>query len=350
MHARSDRYLGTVAGPASRSHFANAMKAASEHGALITTHDVPDCDGLGTAFAVQRILLKRNVPADIITGPHIHLTDPLVEHLGIRTKRWCDIPETDLRPIIVVDTNTPALLNGMSSRRNSLLMVIDHHKVGETVLKPLHMICNQSAISASEIAASLIERKLIERDRQVALALAVGIASDSERLSDADVSTLRIFESLMQISGAKKKEIDALAYPELPPAMVAAIMDEMRSVESMLYGNKVIAVAPSSLENPAILANEIRDMGSSIAAVLNEHEGGWHKVSFRVRFMEAHAGGIHANDIARRTSEICGMPEGMRGGGHIDKAAAMIKASYREIADAVFTAAKEVIDLVAGKQ
>jgi nanoRNase/pAp phosphatase (c-di-AMP/oligoRNAs hydrolase) len=348
MHARSDRYLGNMAGPASRSRFANAMKIASEHGALITTHDVPDCDGLGTAFAVQRVLFRRNAQADIITGPHIHLTDPLVERLGIKTKRWSEIPETDSRPIIVVDTNTPALLNGMSSRKNQLLMVIDHHRVGKTVLKPIFMIDNQSAISASEIAASLIEKRAI--DKQIALALAVGVASDSERLNDADVGTLSIFESLLRIAGANKKEVDALAYPDLPPAMVAAILEEMTHVESALYRDMVIAVAASRLENPAILANEIRDMKATIVAVLSEQGGGWHRVSFRVRFKDAHSGGVHANDIARMTSEICGMPENMRGGGHIDKAGAMIHATYREIADAVFAAAREAIGQAAGKQ
>jgi nanoRNase/pAp phosphatase (c-di-AMP/oligoRNAs hydrolase) len=348
MHARSDRYLGYMASAADRGKFANAMKAASEHGVLITTHDVPDCDGLGAAFAVQRLVFRKGAKADIITGPHIHLTDPLVEALGIRTKSWSDIPKSDLRPIIVVDTNTPALLNGMGCRENQLLMVIDHHQLGQSVLKPTHMIDHQSAISASEIVASIIEKKAI--DRQIALALAVGIASDSERLSDAEVGTLHIFESLLRISGASKKEVDSLAYPELPPTMVAAILEEMKQVQSMLYENRVIAVAASRLENPAILANEIRNMNAAVVAVLNEQSGGWHKVSFRVRFKEAHAGGIHANDIARRASEICGMPEGMRGGGHIDKAGAMIHADYHEIVDAVFTAAREAIDRAAGKQ
>ena len=347
MHARSDRFLGYMASAADRGKFSNAMKAAAARGAIITTHDVPDCDGLGAAFALQRILFRKGAKADIVTGPHIHLTDPLVDALGICTKRWGEIPATDPRPIIVVDTNTPALLNGMNCRENQLLMVIDHHQNGHLTLKPLNMIENQSAISASEIVASLIDRRLI--DRQSALALAVGIAGDSERLNDAEIGTLHIFESLLRISGASKKAVDELAYPDMPPMMVAAILEEMKHVESELYGNRVIAVAASTLENPAILANEIRNMNAAVVAVLKEQEGGWHKASFRVRFREARMG-IHANDIARRTSEACGMPENMRGGGHIDKAGAIIHACYREISDAVFAAAREAIDGAAGKQ
>jgi nanoRNase/pAp phosphatase (c-di-AMP/oligoRNAs hydrolase) len=348
MHARGERFLGYMASAADRGRFANAMKMAAARGALITTHDVPDCDGLGSAFALQRFLFRKGVHADIVTGPHIHLTDPLVETLEIRTKRWNEIPRDDARPIIVVDTNTPALLNGVSRRENQILMVIDHHQKGHSSLKTLYAIENQSAISASEIVASLMDRRGI--DRSIALALAVGIAGDSERLSDAEVGTLHIFESLLRISGASKKEVDELAYPDLPPGMVAAILEEMRHVESELYGNKVIAVAASRLENPAILANEIRNMNATVVAVLNEQAGGCHRVSFRVRFKEAHNGGIHANDIARRASEICGVPEGMRGGGHIDKAGAMIQGSYREITKAIFEAAREAIDRAAGKQ
>jgi nanoRNase/pAp phosphatase (c-di-AMP/oligoRNAs hydrolase) len=348
MHARGERFLGYMASAADRGRFGNAMKIASARGALITTHDVPDCDGLGAAFALQRLFFRRGVLADIVTGPHIHLTDPLVEALEIRTKRWSDVPDSDARPIIVVDTNTPALLNGVSRRENQILMVIDHHQTGLSTLKPLYMIENQSAISASEIVASLIDRKFI--DRKSALALAVGIAGDSERLNDAEVGTLHIFESLLMISGSSKKEVDGLAYPDLSPGMVAAILEEMKHVESELYGNKVIAVAASRLENPAILANEIRNMNASVVAVLSEQMGGWHRISFRVRFKEAHKGGIHANDIARRASEACGMPEGMRGGGHIDKAGAMIRGGYCEITKAIFEAAREAIDRAAGKQ
>lgn len=347
MHARSDRYIGHMASASDRGRFCNAMKAASARGALITTHDVPDCDGLGSAFALQRILSKKSAQADIITGPHIHLTDPLVEALGIRTKRWDEIPKSDTRPIIVVDTNTPELLNGMSTRENQLLMVIDHHQASQSSLKPLFMIENQAAISASEIVASVIDRRLI--DIKSALALAVGIASDSERLNDAERGTLRIFESLLQIAATSKKAVDELAYPDPPPTMVMAILEEMRHVESEIYDSRVIAVAASRLENPAILANEIRNMNAAIVAVLNEQAAGLHRVSFRVRFKEARSG-IHANDIARRASEICGMVEGKRGGGHIDKAGAIIRAGYREIADAVFEAAREAIDRAAGKQ
>ncbi len=348
MHARSERYLGHMAGPAARGRFANAMKAAAAKGAIITTHDVPDCDGLGSAFALQRLLRRRGAQADIVTGPHIHLTDPFVEKLGIRTRGWGDIPESDGRPIIVVDTNTPALLNSMGSRRNQLLMVIDHHERGDAVLNPLVNIENQRAISASEIVASLIDKR--EMDGPSALALAVGIAGDSERLSDAEVGTLQIFGLLLRISGASKREVDALAYPDHPPAIVAAILTEMKGVESELFNGKVIAVGSSALENPAILANEIRNIGATVAAVLGAENGGGRKASIRVRFLDAWRGGIHANEIARRASEACGMPERLRGGGHIDKAGALLKGSYREIADAIFTAAREAITRAAGKR
>ncbi|MCI0504196.1 DHH family phosphoesterase [Candidatus Micrarchaeota archaeon] len=348
MHARGEKYLGHMAGPAERGRFANAMKTAAAKGAIITTHDVPDCDGLGSAFALQRVLLKKGAQADIVTGPPIHLTDPLVEKLSIHTKRWDEIPELDSRPIIVVDTNTPSLLNGMGRRKNQLLMVIDHHLGSGACLKPVFNVENQKAISASEILASVINRK--EIDMISALALAVGIAGDSERLSDAELGTLRIFESLLRISGASKREVDALAYPDNPPAIVAAILEELKRVKSALYRNTVIAVGASALENPAILANEIRNMGAAVVAVLGAQGNGYHKVSFRVRFMDAWKGGIHANDIARRASEACGMPERMWGGGHIDKAGAMIRGECQEITDAVFAAAKEAIDRAAGKQ
>jgi len=339
------QYVGGVATPADRKHFERILRIAKARGAIITTHDTPDVDGIGAAFAFQRYLGKNGATADIATGKTIPLTDPLVERLGMKLMGWHLIATSDARPIIAVDTNTASLLSGC--KKNEILAIIDHHGLSKPELEAKFRIIKEKAVSVCEVLASLIPEGDI--DRVSALALAVGIAGDSEQLKDIDRDTLSIFDALVAKSGESKSAIDALACPPLKPDVIAIVLEEMRHLHTESYRGKVISVGASGLESPAILATKVKDMDVPIVAILGligagaTAEENWYKVSFRVRHPEVYQG-IRASDIARRSSERCRMPADMLGGGHEAKAAAVIRGTYDNIVRAVLDAAKESID------
>lgn len=339
------QYLGGMATPTDRRHFQRITGIAQRQGAIITTHGTPDVDGIGGAFALQRHFQRNAAAADIVTGKTIPLTDPLVEKLGGKLVNWHAIQPSDPRAVIVVDTNSASLLTGC--RRKEFLAIIDHHEPSQPRLEAKFRIINRKAVSVCEIIASLIPEN--EVDSLSALALAVGIAGDSERLRDTDDDTLSIFDRLVPLCGEGKKTIDGLAFPPLKAEVAAAVMEEMKHLRTELHRGRTISVGASSLESPAILATKVKDMDISITAILGLMGGGtsadedWYKISFRVRHSEIQDG-IYASSIARRASEKCGMPEDMRGGGHEDKAAAVVKGTYENIVKAVFEAAREAID------
>jgi nanoRNase/pAp phosphatase (c-di-AMP/oligoRNAs hydrolase) len=338
------RYIGGMANRTQRGHFQHIIRLARRSGVIITTHDTPDVDALGAAYALQKHLLGKGAVADIVTGKTISLTGPLMEKLGMERRTWSQVGG-DGRPVMVVDTNAPSLLTGCS--RKEFFAIIDHHEPGMHELEARFRIINKRAVSVCEVVASLIPEGDI--DKEMALALAVGIAGDSERLVYADDGTLSIFDRLVDISGESKRSIDALAYPSLSGEEAVAVFNEMRNLRTELHRGRGIAVGASELENPAILATMVRNTGISITAILGLVSGGaasnqnWYKISFRVMNSEVQKG-IRASDIARRTSEKCRMPRDQLGGGHVDKAAAVVMGTYDSIVKAVLDAAREAID------
>ncbi len=333
------QYIGGMASPLERKYFNSAIKTVREMGAIITTHNIPDVDGLGAAY-----VLKKNFPGsnvDIVTDKTIERTDPLVDRLGMRLKRWDEIPESDERPIIVVDTNTTSLLNGAVGRRNDILAVIDHHRLTSIPLSSLINIRNETAISVCEIIASLIPSSRI--DRSSALALAAGIAGDSERLLDTDNETLEIFVKLRRISQESKDTIDMLAYPPLRPETLAALLEDMRHLRTEIYKGNLIAIGKTTQEIPALLAMTLKDTGNNVSIAMARIKSSLYRLSFRVKYRDAMRG-LYASEIAKKTSQKCGMCESMWGGGHIDKAGAVVHGSYDEVVSAAIESAKAVIN------
>jgi nanoRNase/pAp phosphatase (c-di-AMP/oligoRNAs hydrolase) len=344
------QYVGGMATPTDRKHLQHIIEIARKRGAIITTHGTPDVDGVGGCFALQRHIVRNNAVADIVTGQTISLTDPLVEKLGAKLVGWHAIEDSDSRPVIVVDTNSASLLTGCTKK--DFLAIIDHHEISQPELEAKFRIINGKAISVCEIIASLIPEADI--DKMSALALAVGIAGDSERLRDTDQDTLAIFDRLVLMCGETKKTIDALALPPLKPEVVVAVMEELKHLRTELYCNKTVSVGASSLANPAILATKVKELDVSVGAILGTVLAGtkpdenWYKISFRVRHQEV-LEGIYASDIARLTGEKCA-PADSHGGGHEDKAAVVVLGRKEDIIRAVFDAAKEAIDKALGSK
>lgn len=334
--------LGEMADVSDRKKFGRAMRSVAGSGAIITTHEVPDADGIGSAFAISSKLRSMGKRADIVCGPIIPPVEPLVERLEIEPKSGMQIPKSDHRPVIVVDTSNPALVKWLRGRDNPVILLVDHHQRNAETIRALEMIENVSASSACEIVASLLQKRDV--DRMSALALAVGIASDSERLNYANLGTLRTFERLLTISGASKRSVDELAYPPMRPAILAAVMEDMKEIRAELHRGKVIAAGQTRLEVPSLFADALRGMGAAISAGIAEFEDGWVRVSIRVRMRDAQGGGIAASKIAYRASELCHMPKHLRGGGHADKGGALIRGSVESVIRAVIASMREAID------
>jgi len=339
-------YIGNMATPKQRDMFKRALVLVEreDRGTLLTTHNYADTDGIGSIYALKRYLDRIHPNADcaVVLGHISTPALPLIETLKIEHVPWQDIRDNDGRPLIVLDTCSKTLLNGAIERGHSVLLNIDHHEPNGVGIKPQFAIVNEAAMSAAELIASLIPTKYINSD--VALALAVGMAGDSERLNHATSHSLDIFSKLMACSGRRKPEIDALAYPREDPRTVLKLFKEMRKMLYVgLYKETTIAIAKTSLDIPAILAERLRSHGFAVSVVIKPVAEGMHNLSIRVFFRDAYEKRIYASEIAREAALRKG--KGIEcGGGHIDKAGAVVNGTIKEIVEAVLASIKTVID------
>ena len=248
-----------------------------------------------------------------------------------------------------MDTNTPSLMRSANGRKNNILAVIDHHCVTSTPLDADVFIRNEKAVSVCEILASLIPSSRIEGDPSIALALAVGIYGDSDRLLVADTPTLRVFDDLARIHGEKRPAIDALAYPPLSARTLVDLLKDIKHLRTETYRGKLIAVGRTTQEIPAVFAMTLSNMSINVAVAVGRIKNGVYRLSFRVKESDA-ALGVCASEIARETSEILHMPKEMYGGGHGDKAGGVVYGAYENVVGAVMKSAKEAIDRALGRR
>lgn len=348
---RKSQYLGNMVSSGNRRTFDRAIRTTKKlveqfgEGAqpILLTHDCADPDGLCAQKFLHDYLAVRGLRPRIVTNLVTTTTIPLIERLGMT------IADTDTTTgmYFVLDTYAKPLLNGViENLEPERTTVIDHHIPDETSIRAGYTIINRIAISTCEMLASLVPRREITREN--AFALAVGIVSDSERLRRAERKTIAIYERLLAIAKVKRVEIDELADPALSPEVKLAIG---RDINFMVTGeqksdkrNWVFAICQSTLETPFILANALRQMGMDISAAISEIESGAYKISFRIGFNDAFTTGVHANRIAKRTSQLCGMPQEMWGGGELDRAGAIVKGNVTDIIMAISRAIRETID------
>lgn len=315
---------------------------------LLRTHEGADPDGIGAMKFLQEYLQARYALAsNIYTGPILFSSRPIAERLGIIDS--VDVPSTE-GMMFVLDTCAKPLLNGngVVSERTA---VIDHHVPDVTSISAAYMIRNPRAVSTCEMLASLVPVQYISQEG--AFALAVGIASDTERLRAAESRTIGIFERLLRIAKVKKSDVDMLADPPWAPHRVITVGNDLRNVLWDSYSKNgrdwVFAIGLSSIELPFVLATALKRLDADISVALSQVGDDKYKISIRVGFADAERTKVCANDIARIISIALGMPQDKWGGGEIDRAGAVVEGNLSRIIMMIDLAIKEVIDAAARK-
>lgn len=351
-------FFGAMASRSDRRRFSEAMDTLLESGAIITTHNIPDADGLGAARALERWMEIKSpsCKVDIVVSQLISNTAKLISYLGMTTKDWQAIPPSDKRPIIIVDTNSMALLTDARILGNAVHLVIDHHQHDECSPESKYSITNIRSVSACEIIASLIpavdfdtEERIYGNDSVMARALACGLIGDTDRLLLADIHSLHIIERLLKRAKVMRYDIDNTVFPPLDPNIVSALLEEMRFVQKTIRHDRVIAIAPTRIEPSAILSTKLLGVGAHVVAALGEISDSVHKMSLRVNVKDAHERGLHAHVIAREIGARCGVSERLKPGGHIDKAGGTLTGRYEDLSRIILDTIIEKMDEVFGK-
>jgi len=151
---------------------------SSRNRIFIQTHNFPDHDAIASAFALQYLLEKREIPGTIIYAGEIQRRSliRLIEELAIPVFREANCPRTEEDQIVIVD--------GCKGNKNVTdligdeVAVIDHHnvvspdEVAYTDIRPAYGAC-------STIMHEYFRDDNIEIPRAVATALLTGLLVDT---------------------------------------------------------------------------------------------------------------------------------------------------------------------------
>ncbi len=147
---------------------------------LLTTHDYPDGDGLGSQVALHRALLKLGKHSVILnpggTPEKFSIVDPegqITVHSAAHT-----LPEFDA--VVILDTNELKMLGSLVTplqKQGKPFIFIDHH--APEAMPPGNHFVDERFAATGEMVFNLIQALGVELDGVMATALYVAIFTDT---------------------------------------------------------------------------------------------------------------------------------------------------------------------------
>lgn len=282
---------------------------------LILCHQNADPDALGSAYAVSQLILRKAPSKKVEIGAPegvSRVARQVLQSLPLSITTSPNVNKADV--ILLVDTNTLVQLGELGELikvSSKPLALIDHHAPHiETVERSILHIIDEEASSTCEIIYGLFEEADIELDRNVALALFLGIAYDTRHFIIAKSHTFRTVSKLLD-SGLVAEEAMPLLISPLNVSERVARLKAAQRLQSLKLGEWIVTESRvGSYQSSA--ARGILALGADVAIV-----GGIRKGKLRISlrstkkfFMESR---VHlGHDIAAPLGKhIDGM-----GGGH----------------------------------
>ena len=333
---------------ATAAELAETLRAATR--VLITTHEKPDGDALGTSLALHRGLRQLGISSQVLlAGP---LDPNLLAIAGpsddVRRFEHDGLPTPDDEPdlIAVVDTGAWTQLESMRSwlrERAERVIGIDHHARGGSVAS--RRLVDVDCASATQALVPVLDALGVDLARdEVAMPLFLGLATDTGwfRFSSAGSTVYRVAARLMD-AGVDKDELYAKIEQNASPARLAMIARALGSLRYM--GNGAVAVmrltmedfaeTGASLEGLAGIVNTPLDIGAVRASILlTEAAKGLTKVSFRSKPAREGLGIVDVNELAAQFG----------GGGHVHAAGARIPSDLDEAEAAIEAVVDDFVD------
>ena len=321
---------------------ARELRAAKR--VLVTTHQKPDGDALGSVLAVVRACQAVGVSAEgwVVDPCEGNLRSfegaTVVRHVH---PRRAELPADDFDLTVVVDTGAWTQLEVLAPwlrARTERVIGLDHHARGDAVAA--RRVVDVGCGSCTALLARLVDAMGVplasgadERGRcSIAEALYMGLATDTgwfrfpnaraaefalaARLLEAGVDKDAMYQQIEQSSRAERVELQACALSSLE--MVAGGRIALMRLRAADFAD-----TGAMLEETAGIVNipmEIAAVRASVLAV-EDTQAGVIKLSFRSKPADESGSFIDVNELAARFG----------GGGHIHAAGAKQQGTLDEV-------------------
>lgn len=336
MSARKFNRRGALAArvPLARDDTDALLREVADGATLWLVHVHADPDAIGAAFALARSLGGVVGESGGVAAPARRVAE----------KVSCAIdPMPDpakFARVAVVDTSSRAQLGEIGKRLDpAALLLVDHHAYGDLAPLARLAVIDPSRASACEVALSLVRRAGRTLARDEALALLVGMISDTAQFRHANAATLADAHALASAHGLTVADALAVLDDEEPGGdlprriaqLKAAARAEIEERDGFLLARSRVSA------HDADAASALLRLGADLAVVASERS-----VRARVSLRASRAllaRGVHLGEIANAVAREVGWS----GGGHEGAAGLNGKPPAANAADAVLARVRALL-------
>ena len=294
---------------------------------VILTHQYPDGDTLGSAFALCRALRKMGKRSRVIVN-------------GVFAKKFQYLAagmqeqDFDYQTVITVDIASVSLLGELKAEFENIVDVsIDHHAMNTSFAKMTYV--DPKAAANTENIYKLIKILGVEIDREMANCIFTGLSTDTGcfKFTNVTPDTMRIAADLMEL-GCDSAEINRIMFDTKSMArirMERAVLntltthcgDKIAIINSTLAMEKETGAEDADMDGIAAIPRQIE--GVVIGITIKEKGEKHYRVSVRT------LSGYNAASICSKFG----------GGGHHAAGGCSIDGEFDEVKEKILAAAKE---------
>jgi bifunctional oligoribonuclease and PAP phosphatase NrnA len=305
---------------------------------VVTTHVNPDCDALGSALAMARLIQARGKPARVVnsdaTPARFSFVDPKGE---IKAFSELNAP-MDGEAVVVVDVGDLKRLGRVGhflSANPRPFACVDHHK-SNTGFAEVNVL-NPDACATGLILADLAKAWKVKMNAELASLLYIAIYTDTGgfRYSNTDAKTLNTAAELVQ-AGADPSYLATEFHENVPIGRVKLFSRVLDALHVEMEGRIVwVTVTLEEMDQYGCDRSDIEGFveylrgieAVNLAILFRESDPGKTKLSFRS------IGEIDCSLLAGRFG----------GGGHFHAAGANLDVSLEEAVEIVLPHARSVV-------
>jgi len=293
--------------------FENVLSFIDRHQSFIlTTHDSPDADGLGSQAVMAAVLTKFGKDFRIVNS------DPVPNYLKFlegltAAESWNAEKHTCLlenSAMLILDTSDEYHIGAMRGVLHKVkeVFVIDHHEPWPK--STLSGYIEPQAASTAEMVIELACSAGVALDQKTAIAAYTGIVFDSGFFAYPKTS-LRTFASAMKTLewGAAPNHI----YRQLMEnsSCAALLLQKQALANLQFYGGKKLAVLTLSMEDFQITGADFEDAESIVNIPLKARE-----VEVSILLKQKPTGEVRCSLRSKGTVNVSKVAQQFGGGGH----------------------------------
>ena len=243
------------------SELVDALRSGSK---IVVVHSNADPDALGSAFAIASCF----PPADIHAPEGLDRSGKALQQaLGIELVEDCDLSRYDR--VVLVDTSSPEQVLPVGEIPPGSV-VIDHH-LPNGRWEGMMFHCDEGKASCAEVVADILDEAGMTLPRDAALAMMVGMLTDSGHFQHGNPALMRRFASMMEGHSIAVDEVMAGTRAETGISERVAVLKGLQRSRFDRVGEHVVAVAYGSTYEASI-CRALLNSGADVAFVGSQRD------------------------------------------------------------------------------